>query len=257
VLESFSQLVDPECPIPPDVIRIHGITNAMTTDMPTVSQTLPRFVEFLGGPETILLAHNAPFDLGFLAMALTKSAIPFPSHRVIDTLDLARTCLQDLPNYRLETVAFHLRIADREDHRALSDAGLAIAVPWFGVARRDDRAVADGDVANPTGRFGTHFQGGAVAAEDAIGDANVLGGPRQGALQAQSVTWMGEVGKSGISGGAWIESLVIVGSGPDQKIYSTGHGNNGYGTSSTIIMACYNEDGSLDTDFASPPPPAP
>jgi len=84
----FEQLVDPECPIPSEATRIHGITDAMVRDMPTVAETLPIFLGFLGGPETVLLAHNASFDLGFLSFALAKLGMPFPPNPVVDTLDL-------------------------------------------------------------------------------------------------------------------------------------------------------------------------
>jgi DNA polymerase III epsilon subunit-like protein len=69
---------------------VHGITDAMVRGQPTVEQVIPHFVEFLGAPTTILLAHNAPFDLGFLAMALTRLGIAYPLHNVFDTLDIAR-----------------------------------------------------------------------------------------------------------------------------------------------------------------------
>jgi len=76
-LHRFEQLVDPECPIPSDATRIHGITDAMVCSMPTVAATLPIFLGFLGDPDTVLLAHNASFDLGFLSFALAKLGMPF------------------------------------------------------------------------------------------------------------------------------------------------------------------------------------
>ena len=127
-LDHFEQLVDPECPIPRAAVRIHGITDAMVRGMPTVPQTLPKFLRFLGGPQTILLAHNAPFDLGFLGFAMTRLAMQFPSNPVIDTLDLSRSYVWELYSHRLEDVARHLRVAESEDHRALSDARLLTAV---------------------------------------------------------------------------------------------------------------------------------
>jgi len=87
-LHHFEQLADPEFPIPDDATRIHGITDAMVRGMPTVAETLPIFLGFLGGPETVLLAHNASFDLGFLSFALAKLGMPFPPNPVVDTLDL-------------------------------------------------------------------------------------------------------------------------------------------------------------------------
>jgi len=125
-LETFEQLVDPECPIPADATRIHGITDTMVHGMPTVDHVLPQFLEFLGGRDTVLMAHNASFDIGFLTLAMAKLAIPFPTNPVIDTLDLSRKYLPELGRHRLEDVARYLGVADREDHRGLSDARLAM-----------------------------------------------------------------------------------------------------------------------------------
>lgn len=127
-LGTREQLVDPECPIPPEVTDIHGITDAMVRGQPTLTQALPGFLDFLGTPDTILLAHNAMFDLGFLNFAVAKTGLTLPANPVIDTLDLARTCVRDAPSCRLEDLAVHLGLADSEDHRALSDSRLAVAL---------------------------------------------------------------------------------------------------------------------------------
>jgi DNA polymerase III epsilon subunit family exonuclease len=127
-LDTFEQIVDPECPIPPEVTRIHGITDEMVRGMPTLSEVLPAFLKFLGGPDTIPMAHNAAFDLGFLGLAMVKLEIPYPANPVIDTLDVSRKYLRQLGSHRLEEVARYLQIADTEDHRGLSDSRLAMAV---------------------------------------------------------------------------------------------------------------------------------
>ncbi len=124
----FQQIVDPECRVPQDATRIHGITNAMVKGQPTVSETLPSFFDFLSGPKTLLLAHNATFDLGFLGFAAARMDVEFPVNPVIDTLALARRCVRGIKSYRLEKLAIHLGLADSEDHRALSDAQLAMAL---------------------------------------------------------------------------------------------------------------------------------
>lgn len=127
-LGSIEQLVDPECEIPWDATRVHGITNAMVRGMPKVAQVLPGFFEFLGERNTVLLAHNASFDLGFLAMAIGKLNLQPPPHCVLDNVQLARASLRGLMSYRLETLARHLRVADSEEHRALSDSRLLMHV---------------------------------------------------------------------------------------------------------------------------------
>jgi DNA polymerase III epsilon subunit family exonuclease len=126
-LDTFEQLVDPECPIPPRVTGIHGITDAMVRGKPTLPLVLPAFFDFLGRSDAILLAHNASFDLGFLAFAAAKTGLALPTNPIIDTLDLARTCVRGAPSCRLEDLVVHLGLADSEDHRALSDSRLAMA----------------------------------------------------------------------------------------------------------------------------------
>ena len=111
-------------PAPPEVTDIHGITDAMVQGQPTLSQALPGFLEFLGGTEAILLAHNAPFDLGFLAFAAAKTGLGLPSNPIIDSLDLARTCVCGVTSHRLEALVTHLGLATSVDHRALSDSRL-------------------------------------------------------------------------------------------------------------------------------------
>src|SRR5215211_3944620 len=123
-LATFQMLIYPEIPIPKDVQHVHGITNRMVRGKPTIEHVLPQFIEFLGHHETILLAHNAPFDLGFLAMALTRLRITYPPHYLLDTLDMARRLYPAWPSHSLEYVATRLKVAKKAEHRALSDARL-------------------------------------------------------------------------------------------------------------------------------------
>jgi len=119
---TFQQLIDPHIPIPPDVQQVHGITNALVRGQPTVEQVIPHFIEFLGEPNTILLALNAPFDLGLLAMALIRLGIAYPPHDVFDTLEMTRRLYPTWPSHSLENVAIGLNVANRAEHRPLSDA---------------------------------------------------------------------------------------------------------------------------------------
>jgi DNA polymerase III epsilon subunit family exonuclease len=82
-LASFQSLINPQTPITQNVQQVHGITDAMVRGKPTFEHVLPRFIEFLGESDTILLAHNALFDLGFLAMALTRLGIACPLYYLL------------------------------------------------------------------------------------------------------------------------------------------------------------------------------
>jgi DNA polymerase III subunit epsilon len=123
-LATFQQLVDPQLPIPPDVQRVHGITDTMVRGEPTAAQMMPQFIEFLGPSDTILLAHNASFDLGFLAMALTRLGMAFPRHEIFDTLEMTRRLSPTWSSHSLEHVATQLKVTNRAEHRALPDARL-------------------------------------------------------------------------------------------------------------------------------------
>jgi DNA polymerase III subunit epsilon len=123
-LATFQRLINPEIPIPKDVQHVHGITDRMVRGKPTIEHVLPQFIEFLGHHDTILLAHNALFDLGFLAMALTRLRITYPPHYLLDTLHMARRLYPAWPSHSLEYVATRLKVAKRAEHRALSDARL-------------------------------------------------------------------------------------------------------------------------------------
>jgi DNA polymerase III epsilon subunit-like protein len=104
--------------------QVHGITGHLVRGQPTIDHGLPPFIEFLGAPQTILLAPTASFDLGFLAMALTRLGIVYPPHDVFDTLDIARRLHPTWPSHSVEHVATRLKVANRAEHRALPDARL-------------------------------------------------------------------------------------------------------------------------------------
>jgi DNA polymerase III subunit epsilon len=120
VLGQFEQLVNPQCDIPARVTEIHGITNQMVLDQPTIARALPALVEFLGDTAAVMLAHNAGFDVGFLSVAFSRLRQPAPKYPVLDTCVLARRRLS-LSNYKLETIGRHLHLIDVEMHRALDD----------------------------------------------------------------------------------------------------------------------------------------
>lgn len=121
VLDQFSQLVNPLCRIPADATAVHGITDQMVARQPVIAEVLPRFCEFLGSPRSVLLAHNAGFDVGFLSVAFGRCGRVCPEHQVFDTCALARRRLS-LPNYKLETLGRYLGLIEREDHRSLADS---------------------------------------------------------------------------------------------------------------------------------------
>jgi DNA polymerase-3 subunit epsilon len=128
VLGEFATLVDPGCGIPPFISVLTGITETMVASAPRIETALPAFLEFARG--TVLVAHNAPFDLGFLRAACARSGYPWPAFRSVDTAVLARRVLtrDEVPNCRLATLAARLGARTTPTHRALDDARATVDV---------------------------------------------------------------------------------------------------------------------------------
>jgi DNA polymerase III subunit epsilon len=122
VTGEFSSLVRPGGPIPADICELTGITDAMVSRAPGIGAALTSFLAFARG--CVLVAHNAPFDLGFLTAACTATGIRWPAAAAIDTAVLARLLLgpQDVPDCRLSTLAAYFETRTPPCHRALADA---------------------------------------------------------------------------------------------------------------------------------------
>jgi DNA polymerase III epsilon subunit family exonuclease len=130
-IAQFQQLVDPECPMPAAARAIHGISDSDLAGAATAAVHLPRFVEFLGEPDsTFLVAHHAVFDAGFLGRELSRAGLDLPAHRVYDTLGLSRRCRPDLPSHRLDRLARTHGLSTGTAHRALFDA-LRVKQLWL------------------------------------------------------------------------------------------------------------------------------
>jgi DNA polymerase-3 subunit epsilon len=128
VLGEFQTLVNPGRAIDPFVTVLTGITDAMVCGAPQVGAVVPTFLEFARG--AVLVAHNAPFDVGFLKAACAQLAIAWPGFAVIDTALLARRVLtrDEVPNCKLATLAPFFHAATEPNHRALYDARATVDV---------------------------------------------------------------------------------------------------------------------------------
>lgn len=119
VVGTFSQLIDPEVLIPENIVKLTGIDNNMVAGQPKIAEVLPKFVEFVG--DSILSAHNASFDVGFIRESLGIIGLDV-KNPVLDTLQLARIVFPGLKNHKLNTVAKHLKVELLNHHRAVDDA---------------------------------------------------------------------------------------------------------------------------------------
>jgi DNA polymerase-3 subunit epsilon len=117
--ECFEQLVDPQRSIPAASIPIHGIQPEMVQGQPTIAQVLPAFHAF--AQDTVLVAHNAAFDMRFLQLKEQPTGIVF-DHPVLDTLLLSAVVHPNQDSHRLEAVAERFNVTIIGRHTALGDA---------------------------------------------------------------------------------------------------------------------------------------
>ncbi|MBU5306529.1 PolC-type DNA polymerase III [Clostridioides mangenotii] len=119
VVDRFSELVNPEKDISYKIQELTGITNDLVKDKPTIEEVLPKFMDFIDN--SVLVAHNAEFDTGFIAEKCRQMGIEYNS-KSVDTLMLAKVLLPDLKRHRLNVVAKALGIPLLNHHRAVDDA---------------------------------------------------------------------------------------------------------------------------------------
>ena len=128
VIGEFQTLVNPAEPIPAFISVLTGITDQMVADSPRINSVFPAFLEF--ARDSVLVAHNAPFDISFLKAAASLTGHDWPSFRVVDTAHLARALVSkdEAPNRKLATLAQLFGAATTPDHRALHDARATVDV---------------------------------------------------------------------------------------------------------------------------------
>lgn len=125
---TFHELVDPERPIDPDAIRVHGITDAMVRGKPKFFDMAERLLDFVG--DAPIVAHNAAFDRGFINFELELAGrAPIPNERWIDTYAMAVKRFPGASN-SLDALCrrFKISLSEREKHGALIDSKLLAAV---------------------------------------------------------------------------------------------------------------------------------
>ncbi|MDO5016565.1 MAG: 3'-5' exonuclease [Eubacteriales bacterium] len=120
IADSYTTLVNPRVKIRPEITSLTGITNGMLTAAPVIENVIGTINEFIG--DNTLIGHNVVFDLKFLASEFSRCGLPVSPRDYIDTLPLARREFPNLQNHKLATLISELRLADKQDHRALSDA---------------------------------------------------------------------------------------------------------------------------------------
>ena len=135
VLERFNTFVDPECPIPEEIVKLTGITNEMVSGAPKYPQALAEFFDFIGNNDTskkyktLLIAHNANFDIGFIRHFAKLAGLAF-ENPYLDTVAVSKFINPELKNHKLDTIAAAYELGDFNHHRACDDAEM-LAMIYF------------------------------------------------------------------------------------------------------------------------------
>ena len=153
----FTTLVNPQCEIPPFITVLTGITNMMVAGAPPIEETLAPMLKFFG--DSVLVAHNARFDIGFINAALERAGRERLMNRVLDTVSLARRLVgAEVRNCKLSTLAATLGFANQPCHRAINDVLATGDLLHHLIERAAGFGVFDLDDFAALAKIGTHPQ---------------------------------------------------------------------------------------------------
>ncbi|MFT6393434.1 MAG: DNA polymerase-3 subunit epsilon, partial [Ilumatobacter sp.] len=152
---TFQTLVNPGRAIPPKISVLTGLTDVLVGPAPRIETVLPSLLSFLG--DSVLVAHNAGFDVGFVRAALERAGRPAWNGTIIDTVRLARRLVRDeVPNCKLSTLASRLRLDHQPSHRALDDALATVDLLHLLIERAAGLGVLGLDDLVALGKIGGH-----------------------------------------------------------------------------------------------------
>ena len=120
IVDRYSQLINPGISIPYHITEITSITNEQVANQPKIDEVIGKFVEFIG--DAVLVAHNAPFDMGFIKRDIKEYLNIDLESSVIDTLQMARDLFPDFKKYGLGDLNKSLGLALEKHHRAVDDS---------------------------------------------------------------------------------------------------------------------------------------
>ena len=119
ILDRYSTFVNPGVPIPYEIIRLTSITDDMVKGAPPIEEILPEFIEFCG--DAVLVAHNAPFDTGFVNENCKRLGIKY-IYTSADTVGISRVMFPDMKKHNLDALCKRLSVVNAHHHRAVDDA---------------------------------------------------------------------------------------------------------------------------------------
>ncbi len=132
IVNTFSKLINPGRPIPPQISELTGITDEMVADKPNIDEILPEFIDFCGQKnhvKNIVVAHNAKFDVSFIRAEVERynqrheeNQLEFDSYPIMDTIDLSKELFPEEKSHKLNLMCERLGVSLENHHRALDDA---------------------------------------------------------------------------------------------------------------------------------------
>lgn len=120
IIDRFERFVNPHEPLSAFTTELTGITDAMVKDAPEIDDVLRDFHKF--SQDTVLVAHNASFDMGFINKGYKRFGLKVDKQPVIDTLELSRTVNPDMKSHRLNVLCKRYGVSLEQHHRAIYDA---------------------------------------------------------------------------------------------------------------------------------------
>ncbi len=144
IIEEKTWLINPERYIPYFARQVHHISNDMVKNSPTFAQVYPEFMEFIDG--AVLVAHNAPFDVGFIRDEVIRNSLSVPTNPVINSLNLFRSWFPEAGSHSLEPLTEHLDLPKGTYHRATDDSRYLAEIIHHKVQNRKGRQMTFGDV---------------------------------------------------------------------------------------------------------------
>lgn len=148
ISDRFSTFVNPKVPIPFRIEQLTSINDSMVMDAPEIAEALPKFLEFCG--DSVLVAHNADFDMSFIIENCNRLGIP-NDFTYVDTVGMARFLLPNLNRFKLDTVAKAVGVSLEHHHRAVDDAACTAEIFEKFVKMLEERDIFDVDALNEKG----------------------------------------------------------------------------------------------------------
>lgn len=213
--EYFQSLVNPGKPIPYEAMRVHGISDEMVFDAPKLQQVLPQFFQFIHG--AIPVAHNAPFDIGFISLHSLRAEIQAPEVPILDSCMFSRRVNTEMPSHKLEVLVREMGITGGTFHRALADAKSCMEVFRLTVGKSCGINASWDELLTVHGKTGS-FLHGSKAIDASASKANL--DPLFQALQNKKTIWMQYEGSYGPRE---VTPLLIYAKGEQQYMEATCH----------------------------------